>query len=113
MGRAITSEMCLKCGGCCRGFPYVALSADERERLSAHTGLDVSVFAESDRKDEPGHFLKFQKSGSCIFLKEEVGRFICSVYEARPAICRAYPSTLVQDKACGDMWKKSVGSEGV
>ncbi len=100
MGRVVTSEMCAKCGGCCKNFPFVALSVDEIGALSAFTGLEAVAFADSDRNLNPGHFLKFQKSGSCVFLKEEAGNYACSVYEARPGVCRSYPFTPTQDKVC-------------
>lgn len=106
MGRATTSEMCRKCGGCCRNFPFVELSDLEIRRLSEFTGLEAAAFSDSNREPEPRRFLKFQASGSCVFLKEDAAGFCCSVYEARPGICRSYPFSPVEDKVCEATWLK-------
>lgn len=98
--------MCTKCGGCCRNFPFVELSEAEIERLSVFTGLEGCAFADSDRGLEPRRFLRFREGGSCIFLKESAGLAVCSVYEARPDICRSYPFTPSQDKVCEETWRK-------
>ena len=100
MGRTITSEMCVKCAGCCSNFPFVVLSTDEIGALSKFTGLDADAFFDSDRGSSPRRFLKHQKSGSCVFLREAAGNKVCSVYEARPSVCRSYPFTPVQHKVC-------------
>jgi Fe-S-cluster containining protein len=112
MGRVITSDMCTKCGGCCRNCPFVALSTDEIGALSRFTGLEEAAFSESDRSAKPEKFLKFQKSGSCVFLKEEAGKYACSVYEARPGVCRSYPFTPTQEKVCETIFDKKFQFSG-
>lgn len=108
MGRLITSEMCTKCGGCCRNNPFVELSENEIGALSLFTGLESESFADTDRGANPRRFLKFQESGNCIFLRETDGNYACSVYEARPSVCRNYPFTTVEDDICSQTWLKSL-----
>ena len=79
------------------------------QRLRAHTGLSPLDFlqlrspTEVDLEGEPeslvhlpeGHLLPLlaqDSDGSCIFLRPEPdGRAVCSVHDARPRSCRAYP----------------------
>jgi Fe-S-cluster containining protein len=37
--------------------------------------------------------LKNREDGSCVFLKSDVmeDRYVCSIYDFRPALCRLYP----------------------
>ncbi len=109
MGRAITSDMCTNCGGCCRNSPFVELSDEEMERLRAFTGLEATDFSDSDRALVPRRFLRFQASGSCVFLAEDSGRAVCRVYDARPGVCRSYPFTASQEKECEATWRKREG----
>jgi Fe-S-cluster containining protein len=76
------------------------LTLEEIGVLEAASGLDADVFSDGKGKDPEEHFLRFAKNGSCVFLDATSGRHSCSVYAARPAICREYPSTHIQQVVC-------------
>lgn len=90
---------CTGCAKCCRaafGDNTVTLFPGEVRRLMAASGLDwldVAGPEEEGDEDEYGNRQAFEwalrrkPDGDCIFL--EGGR--CTVYEARPFICRTYP----------------------
>jgi uncharacterized protein len=86
---------CTGCGKCCSGSPgYVFLTDDDIKKLSEHLKISAETFIKrytkalnrqlSLRDDTPNY--------GCIFLKE--GKY-CSVYQARPLQCRAYPFWLM------------------
>ncbi len=96
------TEICKKCAECCKHYPYVELSANEIIVLEQATGLRADVFTNAKGKVIEEYFLQFQENGNCFFLNENKGCFSCSVYEARPGICRNYPSKPIQKKACDE-----------
>ena len=72
-------DRCQKCGGvCCSSFASVEISWDEYERLQdlGAKRLQLSLFGSH----------KFEIDYGCEFLSQ--GR--CSIYEARPDICRRF-----------------------
>ena len=72
-------ERCQECGGaCCRSFSDVELTWDEYERLHdlGARRLQLSLFGPH----------KLEIDYGCEFLVD--GR--CSIYEARPDICRRF-----------------------
>lgn len=87
----------------------VPVTRDDVRRLQAHTGRNPATFVhlrsptEVDLEGEPeslallpeGHLLPAlaqDGDGACIFLRDEPdGRASCSVHDARPRSCRAYP----------------------
>jgi len=73
------SDRCNECGGlCCKSFPAIDISWDEYRRLEelGAKRLQLSLFGPH----------KLEIDGGCEFLME--GR--CSIYEARPDICRRF-----------------------
>jgi len=96
---------CLQCGACCRGDEQtsrVIISPPEIDWIIEATGLErngiVVPYPEYIESVEGGWFtfewcLK-NEDGRCIFLDED-GR--CSIYSARPWICRTYPFALDGD----------------
>ena len=64
------------------------------------TGLHLDVFTNLKGKVGDGYFLQFKENGDCFFLNENNGIFSCDVYEARPAICKNYPSKPIQKDHC-------------
>ncbi len=67
MKNNITNEICQKCAGCCKDYPYVRLSRSEIHALEKLTGLPLDVF--SNQKDEDGeeYFLNFKDNGIVFF----------------------------------------------
>ena len=91
---------CRQCGACCSGADNeVMVSPDEIEMLMQASGLSFSDIAEPypDWMEYPdgtkipfGWVLRRGADGNCLFLKENR----CTVYAARPHICRTYPFML-------------------
>lgn len=93
---------CTGCAKCCRGAfgdNTVAVFPGEVREIMAASGkawFEVAVPPESDDFDVFGNRHAFEwvlrrtPEGDCIFL--EGGR--CTIYEARPHICRTYPFRL-------------------
>lgn len=90
---------CAKCPGYCCSYPRIEVSDDDLKRLAKHFGVD---FAKAERRftrryEEHGiseRILRHQKDtiyGSiCHFFDTEARR--CTVYPARPGVCRDYPN---------------------
>lgn len=86
----IQSEFnCLKCGKCCCLSDPISITVRDAERISKHLDITKERFLEKFAKESGS-----SDSGlslltlPCIFFKEGTG---CTVYEARPMICRMYP----------------------
>lgn len=73
---------CLDCGACCFGDSdeYVAVLGDDYSRLGDAAEELVTVVGNK-------RFMTM-KDRHCIALELRGGRFVCSVYENRPAVCR-------------------------
>jgi Fe-S-cluster containining protein len=98
--KVLTTHVCNGCGSCCRDFAYIRLSRDDIKTLENFTGLTSDEFTNNIDKAGEKRFMKFQKNGDCIFLNIIDGAYSCSVYEARSATCRGYPSTDIQRETC-------------
>jgi Fe-S-cluster containining protein len=96
----IETDLCRLCAACCKNKPFIELSAAEIGALEAATGLHPDAFTEKKRTQPEEHFMHFGDDGHCIFLAAASGTHACSVYAARPAICRDYPWTQIQTAAC-------------
>ena len=87
---------CTRCGACCFGKrDYVQVFADDVARLGpARTAELVAppvgeIPASVGRASEPRRYMAMV-DGRCKALRTDVpGRFLCSVYEDRPLLCRA------------------------
>jgi Fe-S-cluster containining protein len=91
MKNIISNEICQKCAECCRKYPFVKISKEDIKALEQFTKLHFTAFTNPMRKADEEYFLQFQENGNCFFLIENNGGYACSVYEARPGICRNYP----------------------
>ena len=91
---------CGKCPGYCCSYPNIPLENGDLERLAAHLGLTPAQFkkrhTKKGTKEEDGsrptvlrHQDDYYFGSICGFFDMEKRR--CSVYEARPDICREYP----------------------
>jgi Fe-S-cluster containining protein len=99
VAKRLPAFRCAKCAKCCRGAfgdNTVTVFPGEIRAIMSATGLewlDVVVPEEDGDEDEYGNRQAFEwalrkkPDGDCIFLED--GR--CTVYEARPFICRTYP----------------------
>lgn len=98
--KLLSTEICQKCGDCCKHFPLVDVSENEIASLKLLTGLCFESFLDSKGKASDGYFLQFKENGHCFFLNKKNGRYFCEIYQNRPKICKNYPSTLRQNNAC-------------
>jgi Fe-S-cluster containining protein len=87
---------CMTCGACCFGKrDYVQVFAHDAAMLGlARTAELVApaieeIPASVGRESEPKRFMKMTH-GRCIALSTVTpNRFLCTVYEDRPVLCRA------------------------
>jgi len=102
---------CTGCGKCCTGGDgYVWASVGEIRALAARFGLATDEFGRRYlRRFEGRYALVDSAGGDCVFLRGKT----CSVYEDRPAQCRAFPWWPVNLKSPAG-WKKAAKScEGI
>ena len=102
------TEICKKCAECCKNNPFIDLSAKEIDTLEQATGLTFDAFTNAKKTEPEEYFMQFQENGNCVFLKETDGGYFCSVYEARPTICKNYPSRAAQEDYCEENCKKYI-----
>ena len=103
---------CMRCSTCCRfEAGYVFLSVEDTERLKADLNLDNDEFLRIYCRWIPSYkglsrlSLKEKKNYDCIFW-EEGG---CTVYDARPLQCRAFPfwDSVLSSRVDWEMTSKS------
>lgn len=92
---------CLKCPGYCCSYPVIALTKRDVKRLAKHHDMSYEAAIAKFTKDDHGHkrIMRRKKDEHfgriCRFFDTEARR--CTVYEARPEICREFPN----EKRCG------------
>jgi Fe-S-cluster containining protein len=97
------SFRCTGCGNCCRDL-HVAVTSGDVARLVAATGrpaMDLVSFLAPDAVDmsgEPDSFVELREGRRLMVLRRENGACHlldgdrrCSVYDARPLDCAAFP----------------------
>lgn len=92
---------CSKCPGYCCSYPLIALTKRDVTRLAEHLGLPFEVCEKRYTQPGWGHKRIFKRKKDphygriCRFFDTDERR--CTVYEARPAVCRRYP----RERRCG------------
>jgi len=87
---------CIKCGICCRNtkerIRHILLQDSDVERIAVTARKSVEEFAKEIAGHEPYVYelRKTEEQGKCVFLEDEQ----CTIYSARPLICRFYPFEL-------------------
>ena len=92
---SVASYNCAKCPGYCCSYPLIPLKKRDVQRLADHFGLSFEAartkFTKVDgeepyamRRKADRHFGKI-----CRFF--DTTKRCCTIYKARPAICRDYP----------------------
>jgi Fe-S-cluster containining protein len=97
--RAATPKYsCAKCPGYCCSYPEIEVTPRDIERLARHFGQSYAQAEEQLTKYDPKEkvrLLRHQKDEHfqtvCAMFDREARR--CTVYEARPAVCRGYPDS--------------------
>ena len=89
---------CLKCPGYCCSYPEIEVTPRDIERLARHFGLSYESAETRLTKYDPKEkvqLLRHHKDEHfgtvCAMFDRKARR--CTVYEARPAVCRAYPDS--------------------
>jgi hypothetical protein len=86
---------CSKCPGYCCSYPIIKISTRDIARLARHFGITTEAAERRFTRIAHGEprVLRRKKDDHygriCRFFDTEQRR--CTVYEARPAICRAFP----------------------
>jgi uncharacterized protein len=92
---------CSKCPGYCCSYPVIQLNKADIARLAKHFSLTPEVAQERFTKSAHGYDLVMKRKKDEHFGK--ICRFFdtakrrCTVYTARPAVCRSFPD----EKTCG------------
>lgn len=95
---------CSKCPGYCCSYPRIEVKDKDLKRLARHFDLDLDAaekkFTRRYRDDDVDErILRHQKDDVyktiCRFFDTDARR--CTIYEARPDVCREYPD----GKTCG------------
>ena len=87
---------CLKCPGYCCSYGEIEISQRDIARLARHFGIDFDRALERYVKHDKQKniwMLRHRKDhifeSTCVLFDQEKRR--CTVYEARPGVCREYP----------------------
>lgn len=75
-------RLCEKCGQCCRVCDEIVLCDEDIDNLYERLGASAYEYIKSK-----GGLWYFKKAKPCAFL---IGNK-CSIYDARPLVCREYP----------------------
>ncbi|HTO41854.1 MAG TPA: YkgJ family cysteine cluster protein [Rhizomicrobium sp.] len=88
---------CLKCPGYCCSYPIIQLEKRDVERLGKHFDLSFTKARKKFTVMKWGYkYLMRRKADEhfgkiCQFFDTEKRR--CTVYKARPSVCRSFPGT--------------------
>ena len=87
---------CDRCPSYCCSYPRIPVKDADIRRLARHLGMTPEAAARKFTKkgEEPGEVIMRHQPDPvygtiCRFIDLETRR--CTVYEARPSICRTYP----------------------
>ena len=86
---------CKKCPGYCCSYPLIALTRRDIDRLAKHLGLSPEECERRFTRPSDGHKRVMRRKKDvhfgriCRFFDTKNRR--CTIYEARPAICREFP----------------------
>ena len=86
---------CLKCPGFCCSYPVIALTKPDVERLAKHHNVGFDTARDRYTKEAHGKKYVLRRKADphfgriCRFFDTDKRR--CTIYEARPDVCRAYP----------------------
>ena len=108
----VLTNICKKCATCCMHYPFIELSSSEVFSIKRATGMQSDVFTNRKGENFEEYFMQFQNNGYCIFLNENNGGFSCDVYEARPRICKNFPSESTQQDVCDANSKRLLSEAG-
>ena len=86
---------CTKCPGYCCSYPLIALTKKDVQRLADHFGFGFEEarkkFTKIDGKEEYAMRRKADRHFGKICRFFDIEKRSCTIYSARPTICRTYP----------------------
>jgi Fe-S-cluster containining protein len=89
---------CAKCPGYCCSYSEIEVGKRDIERLARHFGLPYRVAEERFTKPDAKNKIRMMRhrkdrifDSMCMMFDQEKRR--CTVYEARPGVCRKYPDS--------------------
>jgi len=89
---------CSKCPAYCCSYPEIEVTPRDVERLAKHFGVGYQEAEERFTKEDPKEKTQMLRHAKdtvfdsvCMMLDQKTRR--CTVYEARPAVCRGYPDS--------------------
>jgi Fe-S-cluster containining protein len=86
---------CKKCPGYCCSYPLIALNRRDVERLARHFHIPFAEAVVRFTRPAWGRLFVMRRKADphfgriCRFFDTKARR--CTVYEARPSLCRRYP----------------------
>lgn len=92
--RNIESWGCSACGLCCKGFDVV-LDFPEWINIVKTYGVDYTQPSISR------FFLKRKTDGTCVFLGNSYGNWLCSLQSMKPIACKLWPFKVVDKPMWG------------
>jgi Fe-S-cluster containining protein len=86
-----SSEVCQKCGRCCKEFWWVEYNFDFALRLML---LDLPEIVVEDRQIDGNNVFLVRVNRTCSKLRLH-GEYSCTIYDKqRPGMCRQYPDNI-------------------
>ena len=89
---------CLKCPAYCCTYAEIEVTSRDVERLARHFGIEYAEAEARYTKYDAHKGVRLMRhrrdtvfDSTCMLLDQEKRR--CSVYAARPGVCRAYPDS--------------------
>ena len=89
---------CAKCPAYCCTYTEIEVSSRDIDRLARHFGVSYAVAEERFTKqdtEKKKRMMRHRKDkifdSACMMLDQEKRR--CTVYDARPGVCRKYPDS--------------------
>jgi len=86
---------CLKCPGYCCSYPVIEVKDRDAARIAKHFDMPLATAEKKFFKSSHGHKRVMRRKKDkyygriCQFFDIEARR--CTIYKARPAVCREYP----------------------
>ena len=87
---------CLKCPGYCCSYAEIEITRRDIARLARHFGIAYEQAEMRYTKADPKRGIRMLRhrkdhifESTCMLFDQDKRR--CTVYEARPGVCRAYP----------------------
>ncbi len=93
--RKISQWRCASCGRCCKDYSVV-LNFPEWLAIAHYFGVQTTVSG-TDKL-----FLKRLDDGSCSFLCNFAGNYLCSLQHMKPNACKIWPFKVLADPKYGE-----------